>query len=279
MGDLSGRNILITGANSGIGKATALALAQRGARLWLACRSEEATRAAMTEIESATGHRDLHFLALDLGDLDSVRECAAAFLKLDEPLHVLLNNAGIAGHRGQTRQGFEIHFGVNHLGHFLLTELLLERIRASAPARIVNVSSRSHVDAKGVDFEAVRKTTESLSGLPEYGVSKLCNILHARELATRLDGSGVTTYALHPGVIASNAWRRIPWPIDVMAKWFMKSNQEGAQPSLRCATAPELATESGAYYDEGTKREPTRVARSAALASRLREYSDEWTRS
>lgn len=278
MGDLAGRNFLITGANCGIGKATAMALAQRGARLWLACRSEPAARAAMAEIESASGQRQLHYLPLDLGDLDSVRQCAAAFLALDEPLHVLINNAGVAGHRGQTRQGFEIHFGTNHLGHFLLTELLLERIRQSAPARIVNVSSRSHVDAKDIDFEAVRKPTESLSGLPEYGVSKLCNILHARELATRLAGSGVTTYALHPGVIASNVWRRVPWPIDAVAKWFMKSNEEGAQPSLRCATAPELAEESGRYYDLGKEREPTRVARSAGLAARLREHSEEWTR-
>jgi len=277
MKDLQGRTFFITGATSGIGKATAMELARRGARLWLACRSQASTQPVIDEIRQATGNPDIEFVALDLADLDSVRACAEEFLARGEALHVLINNAGLAGQRGQTRQGFELHFGVNHLGHFLLTNLLLDVLRKNAPARVVNVASRAHVDATGIDFEAVQRSTPSFSGLPEYSVSKLCNILHANELSRRLDGSGVTTYSLHPGVIGSNVWRRIPWPLNEVVTWFMKSNEEGAQPSLRCATAPELATHSGRYYDEGEEREPTRVARDLDLARQLWERSEAWT--
>ncbi len=277
MKDLQGRSFLITGANSGIGKATAHALAQRGARLWLACRSAETTAPVIDEIRTATGNDDIDFLQLDLADLDSVRGCADDFLRRGVPLHVLINNAGLAGQRGHTRQGFELHFGVNHLGHFLFTNLLLDALRRHAPARIVNVASRAHTDAKGIDFEAVQKPTASFSGLPEYAVSKLCNILHANELARRLAGSGVSTYSLHPGVIGSNVWRRIPWPLSQIATWFMKSNEEGAQPSLRCAADAQLADHSGRYYDEGVEREPTRVARDPELARQLWERSEAWT--
>src|SRR5947209_12961537 len=139
-----GQTILITGANTGIGKATAAALAARGDRLYLACRSEAKTQEAIDEIVGETGNKDLHFLPLDLGDLDSVRACAAEFLAEDVPLHVLINNAGVAGLRGMTDSGFELAFGINHVGHFLLTNLLLDKLKASAPARIVNVSSVGH---------------------------------------------------------------------------------------------------------------------------------------
>lgn len=275
--DLDGRNILITGANTGIGKATALALAGRGARLWLACRSLNNTQPAIDDIKRATGNDAVEFLPLDLSDLDSVRECGERFVALGQPLHVLINNAGVAGQRGITRQGFELHFGVNHLGHFLLTNLLLDTLKKSAPARIVIVSSKSHTDAKGIDFDALRQSTPSIMGLPEYAVSKLANVLHARELARRLEGTGVTTYALHPGVIASDVWRRIPWPVSALMKMFMKSNEEGAQPSIRCAADPAIATHTGRYYDEGKEREPARVARDPELAAELWQHSEGWT--
>lgn len=275
---VAGKSILITGGNSGIGKATAQELARRGARLWLACRSEEKTRPVITELQQESGNRDIDFLPLDLADLDSVRRCAAQFLATGEPLHVLINNGGVAGQRGVTRQGFELQFGVNHLGHFLLTELLLERLRRSAPARVVIVASRAHKDAKTIDFDALRQSTPSFAGMHEYSVSKLCNVLHARELGRRLEieGAGVTTYSLHPGVIASNIWRRIPFPFDRLAKAFMKSNEEGAQTSLMCATAPELSAVSGRYYDEGREREPASAARNAQLAAELWRRSEAW---
>jgi retinol dehydrogenase-12 len=154
------QTILITGANTGIGKATASALAARGDRLYLACRSEARTAPVIEEIAGATGNDDLHFLSLDLGTLASVRECAAAFLAEDVPLHVLINNAGVAGQQGLTADGFELAFGTNHVGHFLLTNLLLDRLKASAPSRIVNVSSVGHYQAKGIDWEAVRQSTK-----------------------------------------------------------------------------------------------------------------------
>ena len=128
-------------------------------------------------------------LPLDLASLASVRACAAAFLALDEPLHVLVNNAGLGGQRGLTADGFELHFGVNHLGHYALTLLLLDRLTASGPdARIVNVSSAAHYGAPGIDFDALRRRTASFTGQREYAVSKLCNVLFTQELTRRLDG-------------------------------------------------------------------------------------------
>ena len=153
------------------------------------------------------------FLPLDLADLSSAQACADAFLARGEPLHVLVNNAGVGGARGLTRQGFEMTFGINHLGHFALTSALLGRLTESAPSRVVNVSSDSHYSAQGIDFEALRQPARGITGLPEYAVSKLCNVLFTQELARRTAGTGVTAYALHPGVVASDIWRRVPWPV------------------------------------------------------------------
>jgi NAD(P)-dependent dehydrogenase (short-subunit alcohol dehydrogenase family) len=207
-----------------------------------------------------------------------VRACAARFLETGDPLHVLIANAGLAGQRGLTKDGFERTFGVNHLGHFLLIELLLDRLKESAPSRIVIVASRAHTRAGGIDFDALTKPTVTTTGFPEYGVSKLANVLHAKELARRLEGTGVTTYALHPGVIASDVWRKVPWPIRPLMKLFMKTSEEGAATSIYCATAPELETKSGRYYDECREREPAPLANDAGLARELWDRSVTWTR-
>ncbi len=276
--DLSGRTILITGANTGIGRATAVALGARGARLYLAGRAEERMKPVMEEIR-AGGNGEVFYLPLDLGDLESVRACATQFLETGDPLHVLINNAGMAGQRGLTRDGFEQTFGVNHLGHFLLTELLLDRLKESAPSRIVIVASDAHYRAEQIDWNAVTQPTATTTGFPEYGVSKLANVLHAKELARRLEGTGVTVYALHPGVIASDVWRKVPWPIRPLMKMFMKSNDEGAQTSIYCATAPELASQSGRYYEECKEKEPAKLARDPELAKELWDRSAAWTKS
>lgn len=276
MPDLDGRTFLITGANTGIGYATARGLAGRGARLFLACRSPERGRRAVEEIAGETGNRSLELLTLDLGDLDSVRGCATAFLATGEPLHVLINNAGVAGARGMTDSGFERTFGTNHIGPFLLTSLLLDRLRESAPARIVNVASAAHYGAPGIDWEAVRKPTRSVTGMREYSVSKLANVLHAQELARRLEGSGVTSYALHPGVIASDIWRRVPWPVRPLMRRRMDTPEHGARTSIYCAAAPEPAGESGLYYDDCRVKEPAAAA-TPALAAELWRRSSEWT--
>src|ERR1700754_1115518 len=190
--------VLITGGNTGIGLATAIALARDGGRVYIACRSAAAGEAALTRIKSESGSGDVRLLALDLASLSSVRDCAAEFLALDEPLNVLVNNAGVGGQRGETADGFELQFGVNHLGHFALTQLLLERLAASGPgARIVNVSSAAHYAARGIDFDAVRRRTPTFTGQREYAVSKLCNVLFTQELARRV--TAVNSYALHPG--------------------------------------------------------------------------------
>src|SRR5262249_51241166 len=197
---LDGRVALITGANTGIGRVTAVDLTRRGARVFLACRSEERTRPVIDQIRAARPGASVEWLPLELSDFDSVRACARMFLDRGLPLHLLINNAGVAGVRGLTRAGFEWIFGVNHMGHFLLTQLLLERMRSSAPARIVTVASRAHKRVGGIDWSAVRKPAATPGGVKEYCVSKLANVLFSAELARRLEGSGVSTYSLHPGV-------------------------------------------------------------------------------
>jgi NAD(P)-dependent dehydrogenase (short-subunit alcohol dehydrogenase family) len=275
MGDLDGRTFLITGANTGIGYATTGALAARGATVYMACRSEARARPARDEIVAATGNQNLHVLGLDLADLASVRACADTFLQTGAPLHVLINNAGLAGKRGMTASGFELAFGTNHVGPFLLTSLLLDRLRSSAPARVVTVSSEGHYRVDGIDYDAVRRTTRTRTAFHEYCVSKLANVLHSQELARRLEGSGVTTYALHPGTIASDVWREVPWPIRPLLKMRMRSPAEGARTSLYCATAPEVASETGLYYDDCSRRESNRHA-TPQRAAELWERSEAW---
>src|SRR5271165_6531681 len=273
--DLSGRTFLVTGGNTGIGLATARALAKRGGRVHLACRSAQKGQAAAAEIAAATGTDQVRFLQLDLADLASVRASAQAFLALGEPLHVLINNAGVAGRRGLTSDGFELMFGVNHLGHFAFTTALLDCLTSSR-ARIVNVASDAHYAAKGIDFDRLRRPARGITGMPEYAVSKLCNVLFTEELARRLAGTGVTSYALHPGVVASDIWRRVPWPVRPLVTRRMLTIDQGAQTSLYCATAPELAEVSGRYYDNCAERDPSPVA-TAELAGQLWQRSEEWT--
>lgn len=267
MGDLSGKHCLITGASSGIGRVTAEVLAGRGAKVWLACRDLAKAQPVQRAIEKAGGSAQL--VPLDLSDLDSVRACAQAVLERDEPLHLLINNAGLAGRRDVTRQGFELTFGVNHLGHFLLTELLLPRLLQQAHSRVVNVSSIAHYDAPGIDFGALRRASGLFGVLRAYQVSKLCNVLHAKALAKRFGAKGLHAYSLHPGVIASDVWREIPQPV----RWFMLrnmiSNEAGAKTTLYCAASPEVAEHHGRYYDECAEKEPSKPAQDAALADEL----------
>jgi retinol dehydrogenase 12 len=272
--DLAGRTFLVTGASTGIGRATATALAGRGGRVYIAARSAGKGSEAAASIAALTGNDAVEFIPLDLADLASVRDCARALVGRGEPLHVLINNAGVAGRRGLTKDGFELTFGVNHLGHFALTMGLLEILTASAPARVVNVSSDSHYQAKGVDFDALRRPARGLTGLPEYAVSKLCNVLFTQELAVRLK-DGVTASALHPGVVASDMWRRVPWPIRPLITRRMLTTEQGARTSVYCATAAELAQVSGRFYEDCREREPSAVA-TAELGRLLWEHSESW---
>ena len=273
---LAGRVALITGANTGIGLATARELARRGAQVFIACRSAERAQPALEQIRSASPAAQVEPLSLDLGDFASVRQCAASFLARKLPLHLLINNAGLAGTRGVTASGFELAFGVNHMGHFLLTQLLHERLLASAPARVVTVASRAHIRTDGIDWEAVRQPTRTRTAIAEYAVSKLANVWFSAELGRRLAGTGVSTYALHPGVVASDVWRSVPWPIRPLLKLRMIDTEEGARTSLHCATAPEIAQESGLYYDKCKQRTPSTLGRDLPLAAELWRRSEAW---
>ena len=230
----------------------------------------------MAGIRAATGNSEVFFLPLDLADLDSVRACAADFLARGEPLHVLVNNAGVAGHRGLTRQGFELTFGVNHLGHFVLTNALLGCLAASAPARVVTVSSDAHYSARGIDWDALRRSEPRPHRACASTRSRSCATCCSRaELARRTAGTGVTTYALHPGVVASDIWRRVPWPVRPLIERRMLTVEQGAETSLYCATSPEVAADSGLFYDKCAEREPSPVA-TPELAAELWKRSEEW---
>lgn len=272
--DLAGQTVLITGANTGIGRATAEVLAARGAEIIIATRSEEKTRPVIAAIEAAGGRA--RFVALDLGDFASIRACAQALE--GTPIHTLVANAGLAGPRGLTASGFELAFGTNHVGHYLFVRLLEANLRAAAtptrPARLVVVSSASHYMARALDWSVVQQPTKSTTGLKEYEVSKLANVLFAKEISLRW-GPGVVAVSLHPGTIASDIWRRIPGPVRWVMKRFMKSVEEGALTSIHCATTPTLVP--GAYYSDSKEKAPSRLALDAALATELWRRSAEWT--
>ncbi len=273
---LQGRVALITGANTGIGQVTARELCAMGAHVFIACRNAAAGQAAIDSFRSAVPSAQVELLSLDLGDLQSVRDCAAAFLSRNLPLHLLINNAGLAGAKGLTKSGFELAFGTNHIGHFLLTHLLLDRIKQSAPARIVTVSSRAHYRASGLDWVALRQPTASKVGLVEYCNSKLANALFSAELARKLAGTGVTTYALHPGVVASDVWREVPGPFRWLMKLGMITVEQGATTTLYCASSADCAAQTGLYYDKRRAQTPSAMAQDQALAAELWQRSEAW---
>lgn len=272
---LEGRNVLITGANTGIGRVTARELARRGAHVFVAGKSRERTQPLIDEVTAIAGAGPIEWLSLDLASLDSVRACASEFLARDVPLHILINNAGVAASKGRTKDGYEMAFGINHIGHFLITHLLLERIQSSAPARIVTVASRAHYRSKAFDWEGLKQPTRTVTALDEYAQSKLANVLFSAELARRLQGTGVTAYSLHPGVVATEVWRHVPWLLKPLLRLVgMITPEEGAKTTLHCATAPELANETGLYYDRCKPRAPSAMGQDAALASELWRRSE-----
>jgi retinol dehydrogenase 12 len=245
--------------------------------VFLACRGLDKTRPVLEEIAQLSGGTaKAEYLPLDLSDFDSVRRCAAGFQLRKLPLHLFVANAGLAGSPGLTKSGFERTFGVCHMGHFLLVKLLFETIRASAPGRVVVVASKAHYRAKGIDFDALRKPTATSTGLPEYMVAKLANVLFAAELARRLRGTGVNVYSLHPGVVATDVWRSVPGWLARIIKLFMISEEEGAATTLHCATSPAVAGETGLYYDECRVKEPSALAQDVQLAGQLWSASERW---
>jgi dehydrogenase/reductase SDR family protein 13 len=273
--DLAGRTFLVTGANSGIGRATVEALALRNARLVLACRSEARTLPVLEALRARHSGLDAMFLQVDLSDLDSVRHAAATFLATGRPLDVLVNNAGVAVTEALSADGFDLTYATNYIGPFLLTNLLLPRLRESAEGRIVNVASAAHYRVQRIDWSLLApRTVARRSGIVDYAVTKLMNILHAKALAQRLAGTSVTTYSLHTGGVATNIWRTLPGPVQWFIKFFMLTAEQGAQTPLYCATAPECRGVSGRYYDRSREKRPSSLAERESLASELWERTE-----
>ncbi len=275
--DLTGRTCMVTGATNGIGRAAALALARRGASVVLVGRSRERGEQTLEEVRRASGRDDATLLLADLSSQAEIRSLAAAFLATGRPLHVLLNNAGVVNlRREETVDGIETTFAVNHLAYFLLTELLLERLRESAPARVVNVASDAHASAGGrLDFDDLM-SRRSYSLMRVYGKSKLANILFTRELARRLEGTGVTANCLHPGFVGSNFARNngaIAAVVMTLVRPFARSPEKGAETAVYLCASPEVEGVSGAYFQDCRRRDPKPFARNDEDAKRLWELS------
>ena len=281
MGDVDGKVIVITGGNTGIGKEAAAALAGRGAQVIITSRNEERGRAARQEIAERSGNDSVDVMPLDLASFRSIRSFAADALDRFGRIDVLVNNAGlILYRRAETQEGFEETFGVNHLGHFLLTDLLLERLRASAPSRVVVVSSHAHKGARrGLDFDDLQ-TEHNYKWMGVYNKSKLANIYFARELARRLDGTGVTVNALHPGFVRSEFGRGgdlggiYGWGIKYLASPFAISPEKGARTTVYLASSPDVADVSGGYFYKCKPSAPSRVAQDDDAARRLWDASE-----
>ncbi len=274
-GDLRDRSFFITGASSGIGRAMADALAARGGRVILASRSEASTRAALDAIRAANPAVDAELVTVDLADLASVRRAADAYLATGRPIDVLVNNAGVAGTRTLSADGFDLTFAVNHIGPFLLTNLLLPRVRESPEGRIVNVSSEAHFRPKEIDWAGLeRRATARRGGFEAYANTKLMNVLHAKELARRLAGTRITTSSLHPGAVASNIWRSVFQPLRWIMMRFMLSNEEGAKTPVYCATAAEVPRANGGYFHRCREVPGNPVANDVVLAGELWERTE-----
>jgi NAD(P)-dependent dehydrogenase (short-subunit alcohol dehydrogenase family) len=276
---MTGQRVLITGANTGIGKWTAIGLAQRGAAVAIHSRNPEKGRAAQEEIRRHSGAADVDLLLADFSSLAEVRRLAAEVLERYPRLDVLVNNAGlISGRRAESADGYELTFAVNHLAPFLLTNLLLDRIVASAPARIVTVSSRAHLRA-AIDFDDL-DVSHGYQAMDAYGRSKLANVLFTRELARRLEGTGVTANCLHPGVVRSDFGSSGDLGGIMGAGWavmqpFLLSPKQGADTSIHLASSPDVAAISGEYFDRRRVARTSTRARDMAAAERLWRISAE----
>ena len=280
-GSMAGKTVIVTGGNSGIGKATAVALAKSGARMIITARDPGRGQAAVEEIRRASGSDQVELVVFDLGDLASVRAGAADLLARCPRIDVLVNNAGLVlTDRSETVDGYESTFAVNHLGPFLLTELLTDRLVASAPSRVVNVASTAHRSARhGLDFDDLQ-SLRGYKGMQVYGSSKLANILFTTELARRLSGKAVAVNAVHPGTVATGYGRDgdthglLAFGLKVI-KPFILTPEKGARTTVFLASSPEVAGVTGKYFVKSKARNPSAAARDEAAAHRLWTVSEE----
>lgn len=275
--DLSGKTILITGGNAGIGKETAVALARMGADVVIVSRNHARGEAAVAEIRQRSGSQRVSMLQADMASMQSIRALADAFKAGHGRLDVLVNNAGALHYeRHETADGLEMTFGVNHIGYFLLTHLLQDLLKATPGARIVNVSSEAHRMGR-VNFDDLN-STRSYGAYPAYGTSKLMNLLFTYELARRLEGTGVTVNALHPGVIASGfgSGGNLFWRVGfALVRPFMQSAEGGARTSIFLASSPEVEGVTGKYFIRCKPRRSSAASYDQATARRLWEVSEQ----
>ncbi|XP_069692126.1 retinol dehydrogenase 12-like [Periplaneta americana] len=281
---LDGKTAIVTGSNTGIGKPTVLDFVKRGARVFMACRDMTKAEKSAQDIRDATknveGAGTVEVVALNLASLASVRRCAQEILNKTDKIHLLVNNAGVmACPQNKTEDGFELQFGVNHLGHFLFTCLLLPRIIQSAPARIVTVSSYALKFGK-MHFDDLN-LEKSYGPSKAYAQSKLANVLFSLELSTRLQGTGVNTYSLHPGAVKTELQRHLDDSffkgaetiLKGFATLFFKTPEEGAQTSIYCSVDEKLADKTGLFYSDCKQEKVPAKARDPEAAKRLWEVS------
>jgi retinol dehydrogenase 14 len=275
--DLHGRTALITGASAGIGLEASVAIARMGAEVVMVARDRDRGQAALGEVKRRSGSEAVSLLLGDLGSQASVRRLADEFRAAHPRLHLLINNAGgVSTQRRETADGIEQTFAVNHLGPFLLTNLLLDVVEKSAPARIVNVASRGHYRGT-LDFDDLGYAKGGYWIMRAYSRSKLANVIFTRDLARRLEGKNVTVTSLHPGAVATNIWAGSPgWAkplLGIAKRLFMLTPEQGGSRIVYLATSPEVEGKTGGYYDKNVERTPARLAQDDAVARRLWDES------
>ncbi len=274
--NLSGKICLVTGANSGIGRSTAHALAKMNATIVMVCRDRRRAEPVRDEIKAATGNQSVELMICDLASQADIRRFAAEFINTHDRLDVLINNAGVVvRQRSLTEDGIETTFAVNHLGYFLLTNLLLDLLKQSSPARIINVSSAAHAYGK-IDFDDLQGK-KKYAGFAAYANSKLANVMFTYELARRLDGTGVAVNCLHPGTISTGLFRNLPKPIDALIKLVTLSPDKGAETSVYLASSPEVEGVSGKYFAKKRERRTNKESYNAEAARRLWDVSAKLT--
>lgn len=274
--DMSGKVCLVTGANSGIGKETALALAKMNARVVMVCRDRARGEAELEEIKQQSGNHTLELMLCDLSSQKSTRQFADDFKASHDRLDVLVNNAGVyLRKRTLTIDGIEATFAINHLAYFLLTNLLLDTLRRSAPSRIVNVSSDAHAYGQ-VDFENLQGE-KKYGGVRAYAHSKFENIMFTYELARRLEGTGVTVNCLHPGAVATGLFRALPKPLEAIIKLFTLSPEKGAATSIYLASSPAVEGVNGKYFVKKAVAKSSQSSYNEEVAHRLWDVSAQLT--
>jgi NAD(P)-dependent dehydrogenase (short-subunit alcohol dehydrogenase family) len=272
--ELRGKVVMVTGANAGMGKEISLALARMGAGLVMVSRDRKRGELARTDVQQQTGNTDVELLVADLSSQQSIRQLVEDFGARHDRLHVLVNNAGMSSPiRTETVDGLETVFATNHLGPFLLTNLLLPVLKASAPARIVTVSSGAQAMGK-IDFDDLQ-SVRSYGEIRVYNASKLANILFTYELARRIKGSGVTAVAVEPGFVKTNL--KVPFPFSIFS--FMRGKAvDGAKPTILLASSPDVEGVTGAFFNnKGVAIRSSKVTYDQPVVHRLWEISAELT--